>query len=128
MSMLPSPIPHPLDYCPWEVPAGSTRRWTGSSASSGRRGNERAVWDLADQWYGVADVLAGRRNDATTAAGEVRSGYGGVGLVAQAFDIAWGKLAEGEDAPLHVLVAATGELGKLVDSCGCDSEGAKLEA
>ncbi|MFJ8831386.1 toxin glutamine deamidase domain-containing protein [Micromonospora aurantiaca] len=58
----------------------------------------------------------------------MKSGYGGVGLVAGAFDTAWHKLAEGEDAPLHVLVAATDELARLVDSCGCDIEGAKLEA
>ncbi|MET7965328.1 toxin glutamine deamidase domain-containing protein [Micromonospora sp. NPDC005305] len=126
--MLPSPIPHPLDHCPWDVPGWIYEALDWVVGVEWPEGNERAVWDLADQWYGVADVLAGPRNDATTAAGEVRSGYGGVGLVAQAFDIAWGKVAEGEDAPLHVLVTATGELGKLVDSCGCDIEGAKLEA
>ncbi|WP_229791380.1 toxin glutamine deamidase domain-containing protein [Micromonospora fulviviridis] len=126
--MLPSPIPHPLDYCPWDVPGWIYEALDWVVGVEWPEGNERAVWDLADQWYGVADVLAGPRNDATTAAGEVRSGYGGVGLVAQAFDVAWGKVAEGEDAPLHVLVAATGELGRLVDSCGCDIEGAKLEA
>ncbi|MFG3302108.1 toxin glutamine deamidase domain-containing protein [Micromonospora chersina] len=126
--MLPSPIPHPLDYCPWDVPGWIYEALDWVVGVEWPEGDERAVWDLADQWYGVADVLAGPRNDATTAAGEVRSGYGGVGLVAQAFDVAWGKVAEGEDAPLHVLVAATGELGRLVDSCGCDIEGAKLEA
>ncbi|MET8834355.1 toxin glutamine deamidase domain-containing protein [Micromonospora sp. NPDC004540] len=126
--MLPSPIPHPLDYCPWDVPAWIYEALDWVVGVEWPEGNERAVWDLADQWYGVADVLAGPRNDAITAAGEVRSGYGGVGLVAQAFDVAWGKVGEGEDAPLHVLLAATGELGKLVDSCGCDIEGAKLEA
>ncbi|WP_433289129.1 toxin glutamine deamidase domain-containing protein [Micromonospora sp. CA-244673] len=126
--MLPSPIPHPLDHCPWDVPGWIYEALDWVVGVEWPEGNERAVWDLADQWYGVADVLAGPRNDATSAAGEVRSGYGGVGLVAQAFDIAWGKVAEGEDAPLHILVAATGELGKLVDSCGCDIEGAKLEA
>ncbi|TYB34958.1 hypothetical protein FXF50_25905 [Micromonospora sp. AP08] len=128
MSMLPSPIPHPLDYCPWDVPGWIYEALDWVVGVEWPEGDERAVWNLADQWYGVADVLAGPRNDATTAAGEVRSGYGGVGLVAQAFDVAWGKVAEGEDAPLHVLVAATGELGRLVDSCGCDIEGAKLEA
>jgi hypothetical protein len=128
VSTLPSPIPHPLDYCPWEVPGWIYEALDWVVGVEWPEGNERAVWDLADQWYEIADVLAGPRNDATTAAGEVRSGYGGVGLVAQAFDVAWGKVAEGEDAPLHVLVAATGELGKLVDSCGCDIEGAKLEA
>ncbi|MFF4893290.1 toxin glutamine deamidase domain-containing protein [Micromonospora chersina] len=126
--MLPSPIPHPLDYCPWDVPGWIYEALDWVVGVEWPEGDERAVWNLADQWYGVADVLAGPRNDATTAAGEVRSGYGGVGLVAQAFDVAWGKVAEREDAPLHVLVAATGELGRLVDSCGCDIEGAKLEA
>ncbi|WP_253865948.1 hypothetical protein [Micromonospora sp. WMMA2032] len=128
MSMLPSPIPHPLDYCPWDVPGWIYEALDWVVGVEWPEGDERAVWDLADQWYGVAGVLAGPRDDATTAAGEVRSGYGGVGLVAQAFDTAWHKVAGGEDAPLHVLVSATDELGRLVDSCGCDIEGAKLEA
>ncbi|RBQ12801.1 hypothetical protein DQE82_03315 [Micromonospora sp. LHW51205] len=128
MSMLPSPIPHPLDFCPWDVPGWIYEALDWVVGVEWPEGNERSVWDLADQWYGVAGVLTGPRDDATAAAGEVKSGYGGVGLVAGAFDRAWHKLAEGEDAPLHVLVAATDELGRLVDSCGCDIEGAKLEA
>lgn len=128
MSMLPSPIPHPLDFCPWDLPGWIYEALDWVVGVEWPEGNERAVWDLADQWYGVAGVLARPRDDAVTAAGEVKSGYGGVGLVAGAFDTAWHKLAEGEDAPLHVLVAATDELARLVDSCGCDIEGAKLEA
>ncbi|MFG1673184.1 toxin glutamine deamidase domain-containing protein [Micromonospora sp. NPDC049282] len=128
MSLLPSPIPHPLDYCPWDVPGWIYEALDWVVGVEWPEGNERAVWDLADQWYGVAGVLVGPRDDAVTAAGEVKSGYGGVGLVAHAFDTAWDKVAGGEDAPLHVLVAATDELGRLVDSCGCDIEGAKLEA
>ncbi|MEU7573752.1 toxin glutamine deamidase domain-containing protein [Micromonospora sp. NPDC049240] len=126
--MLPSPIPHPLDYCPWDVPGWIYEALDWVVGVEWPEGNERAVWDLADQWYSVAGVLAGPRDEATTAAGEVKSGYGGVGLVAHAFDTAWDKVAGGEDAPLHALVAATDELGRLVDSCGCDIEGAKLEA
>ncbi|MCT2276609.1 toxin glutamine deamidase domain-containing protein [Micromonospora chalcea] len=126
--MLPSPIPHPLDFCPWDVPGWIYEALDWVVGVEWPEGNERSVWDLADQWYGVAGVLTGPRDDATAAAGEVKSGYGGVGLVAGAFDRAWHRLAEGEDAPLHVLVAATDELGRLVDSCGCDIEGAKLEA
>ncbi|WP_343447871.1 toxin glutamine deamidase domain-containing protein [Micromonospora schwarzwaldensis] len=126
--MLPSPIPHPLDYCPWDVPGWIYEALDWVVGVEWPEGNERAVWDLADQWYGVAGVLAGPRDEATTAAGEVKSGYGGVGLVAHAFDTAWDKVAGGEDAPLHALLAATDELGRLVDSCGCDIEGAKLEA
>ncbi|MGC4894767.1 toxin glutamine deamidase domain-containing protein [Micromonospora sp. DT31] len=127
MSILPSPIPHPLDFCPWDLPGWIYEALDWVVGVEWPDGNERAVWDLADQWYGVAGALVGPRGDAVTAAGEVKRGYGGVGLVANAFDTAWHKLAEGEDAPLHVLVAATDELGRLVDSCGCDIEGAKLE-
>ncbi|MEU7170043.1 toxin glutamine deamidase domain-containing protein [Micromonospora tulbaghiae] len=126
--MLPSPIPHPLDFCPWDLPGWIYEALDWVVGVEWPEGNERTVWDLADQWYGVAGVLTRPRDDAVTAAGEVKSGYGGVGLVAGAFDTAWHKLAEGEDAPLHVLVAATDELARLVDSCGCDIEGAKLEA
>ncbi|WBC06321.1 toxin glutamine deamidase domain-containing protein [Micromonospora sp. WMMA1976] len=126
--MLPSPIPHPLDFSPWDLPGWIYEALDWVVGVEWPEGDERAVWDLADQWYGVAGVLTRPRDDAITAAGEVRSGYGGVGLVAGAFDTAWHKLAEGEDAPLHVLVAATDELARLVDSCGCDIEGAKLEA
>ncbi|MEU9515068.1 toxin glutamine deamidase domain-containing protein [Micromonospora sp. NPDC048169] len=126
--MLPSPIPHPLDFCPWDVPGWIYEALDWVVGVEWPEGNERSVWDLADQWYGVAGVLTRPRDDAMTAAGEVRSGYGGVGLVAGAFDKAWHKLAEGDDAPLHVLISATDELARLVDSCGCDIEGAKLEA
>ncbi|MGY4911534.1 toxin glutamine deamidase domain-containing protein [Micromonospora aurantiaca (nom. illeg.)] len=126
--MLPSPIPHPLDFCPWDLPGWIYEALDWVVGVEWPEGDERAVWDLADQWYAVAGVLTRPRDDAITAAGEVKSGYGGVGLVAGAFDTAWHKLAEGEDAPLHVLVAATDELARLVDSCGCDIEGAKLEA
>ncbi|MEE3919754.1 hypothetical protein V2I01_20115 [Micromonospora sp. BRA006-A] len=128
MSMLPSPIPHPLDFCPWDLPGWIYEALDWVVGVEWPEGDERAVWNLADQWYGVAGVLTRPRDDAITAAGEVKSGYGGVGLVAGAFDTAWHKLAEGEDAPLRVLVGATGELARLVDSCGCDIEGAKLEA
>ncbi|MFE0589712.1 toxin glutamine deamidase domain-containing protein [Micromonospora echinospora] len=90
-------------------------------------GNERAVWDLADEWYGVAAALAGPRDDAATAAREVLSGYGAVGAVADAFDAAWRKVAEGDEAPLPLLLAVSTDLGRLVEECGCDIEGAKLE-
>ncbi|WP_406046384.1 toxin glutamine deamidase domain-containing protein [Micromonospora sp. NBC_00898] len=125
--MLPSPIPHPLDHCPWELPGWIYEALDWVVGVEWPESNERAVWDLADQWYCVAGVLAGPRADATSAASEVRSGYGGIGLVAEAFDTAWRRVAEGDEAPLPVLLAVTGELGQLVESCGCDIEGAKIE-
>ncbi|MGN9764490.1 toxin glutamine deamidase domain-containing protein [Micromonospora sp. SD12] len=127
MSVLPSPIPHPLDYSPWQLPGWVYEALDWVIGVEWPEGNERAVWELADQWYAVATVLAGPRADAVAAAGEVRSGYGGVGAVAAAFDSAWRRVAEGDEAPLPVLLAVSTELGRLVEECGCDIEGAKLE-
>ncbi|NBE81532.1 toxin glutamine deamidase domain-containing protein [Micromonospora rubida] len=127
MSLLPSPIPHPLDYSPWELPGWVYEALDWVIGVEWPEGDERAVWDLADQWYGVAEALAGPHGDAIAAAGEVRSGYGGIGAVAEAFDAAWRRVADGDEAPLPVLLAVSGDLGRLVEECGCDIEGAKLE-
>lgn len=127
MSLLPSPIPHPLDYSPWDLPGWVYEALDWVIGVEWPEGDERAVWDLADQWYGVAAALAGPRDDAIAAATDVRSGYGGIGLVAEAFDTAWRRVAEGDEAPLPVLLAVSGDLGRLVEECGCDIEGAKLE-
>ncbi|WP_229399661.1 toxin glutamine deamidase domain-containing protein [Micromonospora okii] len=127
MSLLPSPIPHPLDYSPWELPGWVHEALDWVVGVEWPEGNERAVWDLADQWYGVAEALAGPHGDAVAAAGEVRGGYGGIGAVAEAFDAAWRRVADGDEAPLPVLLAVSGDIGRLVEECGCDIEGAKLE-
>ncbi|MEU5783584.1 toxin glutamine deamidase domain-containing protein [Micromonospora lupini] len=127
MSVLPSPIPHPLDYAPWDVPGWIYEALDWAVGVQWPEGNERAVWDVADRWYAVAAVLAGPHADAAAAATEVRSGYGGVGAVDAAFEAAWRGIAEGDDAPLPVLLAVTADLGRLVEECGCDIEGAKLE-
>ncbi|MET8230180.1 toxin glutamine deamidase domain-containing protein [Micromonospora sp. NPDC005298] len=127
MSVLPSPIPHPLDYAPWDVPGWIYEALDWVIGVQWPEGDERAVWDVADRWYAVAAVLAGPHSDAATAANEVRAGYGGVGAVDAAFEAAWRGIAEGTDAPLPVLLAVTSDLGRLVEECGCDIEGAKLE-
>ncbi|SCL19258.1 toxin glutamine deamidase domain-containing protein [Micromonospora inyonensis] len=127
MTVLPSPIPHPLDFCPWQLPDWVYEALDWVVGVEWPEGNERAVWDLADEWYAVAAALAGPRDDAITAAGEVLSGYGAVGAVAKAFDAAWRKVAEGDEAPLPLLLAVSTDLGRLVEECGCDIEGAKLE-
>ena len=66
MSMLPSPIPHPLDFCPWDLPGWIYDALDWVVGVEWPEGNERAVWDLADQWYGVAGVLTRPRDDAIT--------------------------------------------------------------
>ncbi|MGW3787018.1 toxin glutamine deamidase domain-containing protein [Micromonospora chokoriensis] len=127
MSVLPSPIPHPLDLALWDVPGWIYEALDWVVGVQWPEGNERAVWDVADQWYDVASVLAGPQTDAAAAAVEVRNGYGGVGAVDAAFEAAWRGIAENPDAPLPVLLAVTADLGRLVEECGCDIEGAKLE-
>ncbi|MER7168404.1 toxin glutamine deamidase domain-containing protein [Micromonospora sp. NPDC000207] len=127
MTLLPSPIPHPLDLTPWELPGWVYEALDWVVGVEWPEGDERAVWDLADQWYAVASALTGPRADAMAAAGEIRSGYGGTGAVAQAFDSAWRRVADGDEAPLPVLLAITQDLGRLVEECGCDIEGAKIE-
>ncbi|MFJ2085123.1 toxin glutamine deamidase domain-containing protein [Micromonospora chokoriensis] len=127
MSVLPSPIPHPLDLALWDVPGWIYEALDWVVGVQWPEGNERAVWDVADRWYDVASVLAGPHTDAAAAAVEVRNGYGGVGAVDAAFEAAWRGIAENPDAPLPVLLAVTADLGRLVEECGCDIEGAKLE-
>ncbi|MEU8296805.1 toxin glutamine deamidase domain-containing protein [Micromonospora sp. NPDC048909] len=127
MSLLPSPVPHPLDHSPWDLPGWMYEALDWVVGVEWPEGNERAVWDLADQWYAVAAALAGPQADAMAAAAEVRSGYGGIGAVAEAFDAAWRRVAEGDEAPLPILLAVSTDLGRLVEECGCDIEGAKLE-
>ncbi|MFC0508146.1 toxin glutamine deamidase domain-containing protein [Micromonospora costi] len=125
MSLLPSPVPHPLDYSPWDLPGWVHEALDWVVGVEWPEGNERAVWDLADQWYAVAAALAGPRADAVAAAAEVRGGYGGT--VGEAFDAAWRRVAEGDEAPVPVLLAVSTDLGRLVEECGCDIEAAKLE-
>ncbi|PMR60541.1 hypothetical protein C1A38_13870 [Verrucosispora sp. ts21] len=127
MTLLPSPIPHPLDYSPWDLPGWIYEALDWVIGVEWPEGDERAVWDLADQWYAAAASLAGPQADASTAAAEVHQGYGGVGAVATAFGGAWRRVADGEEAPLPVLLAVSHELGRVVEECGCDIEGAKLE-
>ncbi|MET8150007.1 toxin glutamine deamidase domain-containing protein, partial [Actinoplanes sp. NPDC005259] len=126
MSVLPSPIPHPLDYCPFDVPQWAYEALEWVVGFDWPEGNEKTTWDVADRWYAIAGLLAEPRGEAHDAAAQVLSAYGGTG--AQAFRGAWQQLAADEDAPLNSLLAIADELGKLVEECGCDIEGAKLEA
>ncbi|MEU6020486.1 toxin glutamine deamidase domain-containing protein [Micromonospora sp. NPDC047134] len=127
MTVLPSPIPHPLSYSPWDLPGWIYEALDWVVGMEWPEGDERAVWDLADKWYAVAASLAGPQTDASTAAGEVHQGYGGVGAVAAAFGDAWRRVADGEQTPLPVLLAVSHDLGRVVEECGCDIEAAKLE-
>ena len=127
MTVLPSPIPHPLDLLPWDLPGWAYEGLEWVIGVEWPEGNEKAVWDLADAWFAAASALVAPRDDAYAAAGEVLSGYGATGMVGRAFDEAWRRLADGDEAPLILLLTVSQELGTLVEECGCDIEGAKIE-
>ncbi|MEH1014175.1 toxin glutamine deamidase domain-containing protein [Micromonospora sp. CPCC 206060] len=127
MTILPSPIPHPLDYSPWDLPGWIYEALEWVIGVEWPEGNEKAVWDLADQWFSVAATFAGPRDDVIAAANEVRAAYGHTGVVYTAFETAWRKVAEGDEAPLYALATISHEMGRLVQECGCDIEAAKIE-
>ncbi|BCJ53285.1 hypothetical protein Asp14428_47600 [Actinoplanes sp. NBRC 14428] len=129
MTILPSPIPHPLEFSPFEVPGWAYEALEWVVGFDWPEGDEQATWDVADRWYRIANLLADPRDEAFDAAHRVISGYGGgTGVSAQAFIGAWDKVAVEDRAPLMSLLEIADELGKLVEECGRDIEGAKLEA
>ncbi|MFI7596465.1 toxin glutamine deamidase domain-containing protein [Actinoplanes sp. NPDC049681] len=128
MTVLPSPIPHPLDYCPFDVPGWAYEALEWVVGFDWPEGNEKATWEVADRWYAIAGRLTIPRDEAFDAASGVIAGYGGAGVTAQAFIGAWDRVAIEDRAPLTALLEIADELGKLVEECGRDIEGAKLEA
>jgi hypothetical protein len=128
MTILPSPIPHPLDFSPWDLPGWAYEALEWVVGFDWPEGNEKATWDVADQWYELVSAMAAPREDAADAAARFVAAYGGSGTTIDAFIGAWKKVADGEEAPLNALVAFAAEMGKVVDECAQDIEAAKLEA
>jgi hypothetical protein len=126
VTVLPSPIPHPLDFCPFDVPPWAYEALEWVVGFDWPDGNERTTWEVADHWYAITGALTGPAYEADTAATTVTSGYTGPG--GEAFADAWQKVAAGDESPLAALLQLTDELGSLVEQCGSDLEGAKLEA
>ncbi|MCO8275283.1 toxin glutamine deamidase domain-containing protein [Actinoplanes sp. TRM 88003] len=128
MTVLPSPIPHPLEFSPFDVPAWAYEALEWVVGFDWPAGNEVATWDVADRWFSLATSLAEPNEAAISAAGRFLSGYGGTGITADGFADAWQMVAGDDNAPLHDLLRVSGELGKLVEGCGADLEAAKIEA
>ncbi|GAA2578526.1 hypothetical protein GCM10010435_63680 [Winogradskya consettensis] len=124
MTILPSPIPNPLDFCPFDVPGWAYEALEWVVGFDWPAGNESSTWDVADHWYTIAGQMLVPRDDASDAAGRVLNGYGGEGVTADAFADAWKQA----DSPLAALLDMADEMAKLVEGCGRDLEGAKLEA
>ncbi|HEV7708696.1 MAG TPA: hypothetical protein VGP16_10920, partial [Asanoa sp.] len=122
MTVLPSPIPHPLDALPWDVPGWAYECLEWVIGIEWPAGDERAVWDLADAWFTAGSALAGTRAEAVVAAQAVTAGY--AGPASDAFAAAWQAFDAGA---LGALPAAFDELGSLVSSCAADIEAAKIE-
>ncbi|MBM2616923.1 hypothetical protein JIG36_15295 [Actinoplanes sp. LDG1-06] len=128
MSFLPSPVPHPLEFSPFDVPAWAYEALEWVVGFDWPAGNEVATWDVADRWFSLTTTLAAPNEAAMSAANRFLSGYGGEGVTAEGFQDAWHLVAGDENAPLHDLLRLSGELGKLVEGCGADIEAAKIEA
>ena len=128
MSVLPSPVPHPFEFSPFDVPGWAYEALEWVVGFDWPAGNEVATWDVADRWYLLAASLADPNEAAMAAANKFLSGYGGEGVTAEGFEDAWRMVAGDENAPLHDLLRVSDELGRLVESTGTDIEAAKLEA
>lgn len=123
MTLLPSPVPHPLDFCPFDVPEWAYEALEWVVGFDWPAGNEAGTWDVADHWYEITTALTGLHTDADSAAGQVSGNYSN-----PAFTQAWNQVAAGDESPLAALLHLTDELGTIVEQCGSDLEAAKLEA
>jgi hypothetical protein len=123
VTILPSPIPHPRDYQPWDLPGWARDAVESAAGPRWPEGDETATWDVADRWYALARLLAEPRLDAIAAAGQVIAGYGADGFVH-----AWHRLADDDNAPLNSLLEIGHEIGTMVEQCGSHIERAKLAA
>ena len=117
MTLLPSPVPHPLDYFPFEVPGWADKVLESVIGVGWPVGDEAETWEVADRWYAAADGLAGSHAEAA----QIMAGN-------DTFRDAWERLAGDPSAPLTALVEIAGEVGALVDDCGRSIEAAKLDA
>ena len=91
MTVLPSPIPHPLDYFPGTCPAGRTRRLEWVIGFEWPEGDEKAIWDVADAWFATASALVAPRDDAyRRRRPRCSPGTAAPGMVGRAFDEAPG--------------------------------------
>ncbi|MDQ0366754.1 hypothetical protein J2S42_003423 [Catenuloplanes indicus] len=120
-----SPVPHPLALLWPDAPVGVRAALEWIIGPDWPDGDEQAVWDLADEWYGVAGLLAAPAETASEAAGTFQDSYDGP--AADAFRAAWTALTAGDRAALDDLPAATGEVGRMVSECASSIEAAKIK-
>ncbi|GIF66071.1 hypothetical protein Ais01nite_41060 [Asanoa ishikariensis] len=119
--MLPSPIPHPLETLPWEVPGWAHECLEWVIGVQWPDGDERAVWNVADAWYAASADLSTVSAESAVAASAVSAGY--AGPAATAFADEW----HGLETTLAQLPGAFTDLGAAVESCGAEIEAAKIE-
>jgi papain fold toxin 1 (glutamine deamidase) of polymorphic toxin system len=127
VTILPSPVPHPLEQFPFDVPRWAHQAFEWVVGAGWPQGDENATWDVADRWYSLTRDLTGPHDAAYAAAQQIVAGYHGAGIAPDGFLDAWQRLSGDENAPLNALLQITQELGALVEECGRDIEAAKLE-
>ncbi|MDG4820929.1 hypothetical protein O7635_03560 [Asanoa sp. WMMD1127] len=121
MTVLGSPIPHPLDTLPWEVPDWAYECLEWVIGAEWPDGDEAALWSLAAAWREGGSSLSSARAESAVAALAVTSSY--AGPAASAFAESWHPV----DELLGGLSAAFTEIAAAVDACGTEIEAAKLE-
>src|SRR5512138_408428 len=123
VTLLPSPVPHPLAYWPFDRPGHADKLIASVVGPGWPAGDEAATWDVADRWYAAAEALAGTHGEASAAARQIMAGPRDDG-----FRDAWEQLTGDPSAPLNALVEIAAEVGALVEDCGRSLEAAKLSA
>ncbi|GHJ43973.1 hypothetical protein Cs7R123_13150 [Catellatospora sp. TT07R-123] len=126
MSVLPSPIPNPMEllHVPSEV--RPLLEWV--IGADWPDGNEKTIWDLADQWFHAAEKAATPLHDAAAQVTNAVYATGGTQTqLGEAIKLSWDKLGATEEAALPQLIMILGVMGQVVEGAGQDIQAAKIE-
>lgn len=128
MSLLPSPIPHPMSLLPFECPDWAKGLLEFAVGVDWPEGDEAAMRHLADEWYEAARQLPPLLEDADVATLEAVAAFGGPDAqVAAAMLALWRKIGEGPEAALSTVAAVMGMFGEAVGAGANEIEGVKIE-
>ncbi|MDI1466340.1 toxin glutamine deamidase domain-containing protein [Catellatospora sp. KI3] len=126
MSFLPSPIPNPLEllHVPSEV--RPLLEWV--IGADWPDGNEKTIWDLADEWFRAADLADAPLRDAAAQVTSAVYATGGTQTqLGEAIKLSWDKLGATDEAALPQLIMVLDVMGQVVQAAGQDIQAAKIE-
>ncbi|MEU8078820.1 toxin glutamine deamidase domain-containing protein [Catellatospora citrea] len=126
MSVLPSPIPNPMEllHVPSEV--RPLLEWV--IGADWPEGNEEIIWDLADEWFKAADRASGPLQDAAAYVTDAVSAAGGTQTqLGEAVKLSWDQLGATAESALPQLISILDVMGQVVEAAGQDIQAAKIE-